>query len=87
MRSPLVTLIDRTLRLAGCRTMDQQFRLSYGIVFLIVALCGYALYQSQTLNLATLSSATRLQLILEQSLQRGQPDPQFLSHLAALVIC
>jgi len=84
MRSPLVTLIDRTLRLAGCRTMDQQFRLSYGIVFLIVALCGYALYQSQTLNLATLSSATRLQLILEQSLQRGQPDPQFLTHLEAL---
>jgi len=84
MHSPLVALIDRILRLAGCRTMDQQFRLSYSFVFIFVALCGYALYQCQILNLPTLTSATRLQLIHQQSLQQARPDSQFNTLLDAL---
>lgn len=84
MHSPLVTLIDRTLRLLGCRTMDQQFRLSYSFVFIFVALSGYALYQSQTLNSTTLAAPVRLQLLHQQALQ-GQPvSRQFTELLQAL---
>jgi len=84
MHSPLVTLIDRSLRLLGCRTMDQQFRLSYSFVFIFVALSGYALYQSQTLNSTTLAAPVRLQLLHQQALQ-GQPATgQFTELLQAL---
>lgn len=84
MHSALVTLIDRLLRLLGCHTMDQQFRLSYSFVFIFVALSGYALYQGQTLNTATLSAPVKLQLLQQQALQ-GQPvTGQFSNLLQAL---
>lgn len=84
MQSPLVTLIDRLLRLFGCHTMNQQFRLSYSFVFVFAGLSGYALYQSQTLNVATLSSASHLQQLVWQAQAGQRVEGEFEQRLDAL---
>lgn len=66
MSGSLVKIIDSTLRLIGCKTINQQFLLSYAIIFLLACSSGISLYLSMAINPQTINVAGRQRMLSQR---------------------
>ncbi|MBY4676424.1 methyl-accepting chemotaxis protein [Marinobacterium arenosum] len=66
MYSAIVSVIDRLLRLVGCKTINRQFLLSYAIIFLLAAASGISLYMSMAINPQTINVAGRQRMLSQR---------------------
>jgi methyl-accepting chemotaxis protein len=58
--------IDSTLRAFGCKTLNQQFLLSYAIIFVLAAASGVALYLSMAIDPNTINVAGRQRMLSQR---------------------
>ncbi len=66
MSNPLAVMIDNILRMLGCKTINRQFLLSYGIIFLLAAASGLSLYFSMAINPQTINVAGRQRMLSQR---------------------
>ncbi len=66
MNAALSTFIDRCLRLVGCKTINQQFLLSYTIIFLLATASGVSLYLSMAIDPQTINIAGRQRMLSQR---------------------
>lgn len=66
MYSALSSVIDRILRLIGCKTLNAQFTLSYTVIFLLAALSGLTLYFSMAINPQIIDMAGRQRMLSQK---------------------
>ncbi len=66
MNSGIAKLIDSCLRAIGCKTLNQQFLLSYAIIFLMAASSGVALYLSMAIDPNTINVAGRQRMLSQR---------------------
>ncbi|MFC6670250.1 methyl-accepting chemotaxis protein [Marinobacterium aestuariivivens] len=66
MYQSVARTIDRTLRLLGCKTLDRQFLLSYGLIFLLAVASSVALYLSLSINPQTINIAGRQRMLSQK---------------------
>lgn len=66
MYATIVNIVDRCLRLVGCKTVNQQFLLSYTIIFLFAAASGVSLYMSMAINPQTINVAGRQRMLSQR---------------------
>lgn len=66
MYKSISTLIDRMLRMVGCKTINRQFTLSYALIFLFAAASGISLYFSMAINPQTINMAGRQRMLSQK---------------------
>jgi methyl-accepting chemotaxis protein len=66
MKNGMAQLIDSILSGLGCRTLNQQFLLSYAIIFLLAAMSGVSLYMSMAIDPNTINVAGRQRMLSQR---------------------
>jgi len=66
MYAVIVQFVDRCLRLVGCKTVNQQFLLSYAFIFVLAAATGVSLYLSMAINPHTIDVAGRQRMLSQK---------------------
>lgn len=66
MYASLVRIIDSSLRLIGCKTINQQFLLSYVIIFMLATASGISLYMSMAIDPQTINVAGRQRMLSQR---------------------
>ncbi len=66
MYAAIVSFVDRCLRLIGCKTVNQQFLLSYAFIFILAAATGVSLYLSMAISPQTMDLAGRQRMLTQQ---------------------
>ena len=66
MYAAIVSFVDRCLRLIGCKTVNQQFLLSYAFIFILAAATGISLYLSMAISPQTMDMAGRQRMLSQQ---------------------
>ena len=66
MNTGIARVIDGMLRALGCRTLNQQFLLSYAIIFLLAAASGISLYLSMAIDPNTINVAGRQRMLSQR---------------------
>lgn len=66
MKNGMARLIDGILSGLGCRTLNQQFLLSYAIIFLLAAMSGVSLYMSMAIDPNTINVAGRQRMLSQR---------------------
>ena len=67
MYAAIVSFVDRCLRLVGCKTVNQQFLLSYSFIFVLAAITGGLFYMSTAIPPHTLQIAGGQQALIQQA--------------------
>mgnify|MGYP000344650128 CR=1 FL=1 len=66
MNTGIARVIDGMLRALGCRTLNQQFLLSYAVIFLLAAASGVSLYLSMAIDPNTINVAGRQRMLSQR---------------------
>lgn len=66
MNTGIARVIDGMLRALGCRTLNQQFLLSYAVIFLLAAASGISLYLSMAIDPNTINVAGRQRMLSQR---------------------
>lgn len=62
----LTTLIISSLRLIGCKSINSQFTLSYGFIFMFATLSGMSLFFTMDINPQTIDMAGRQRMLSQK---------------------
>ena len=84
MYSSLATAIDNMLRLAGCKTINRQFMLSYALIFVLAAVSAVALYMSMAINPQTINEAGRQRMLSQRMAKEAMLVASGIEQKAAL---
>ncbi|WP_432471044.1 methyl-accepting chemotaxis protein [Amphritea sp. HPY] len=66
MYSSMANIVDRLLRLFGCKTINRQFMLSYALIFLLATVSAVSLYMSMAINPQTINTAGRQRMLSQR---------------------
>jgi len=66
MLNAIAAIIERTLRVIGVKSLNAQFLLSYGLIFLLAVASGVSLYLSMAINPQTINMAGRQRMLSQK---------------------